>query len=237
MKYMIHSCNSRQWYVDNFLVPSMIEQGIKEEDIYVYQDKECKGNLKAFIDSCKKAIELWGLEERVWHLQDDVLIASYFKEYTERLTSNTYLKYMFICGFTTDYDDGKHPGPGFADKDMWYSFPCIMIPNEIAKNFTDWYNVWVERDPQYGFWVRQKKGDDFIFKVFVESFFPLAPILNVAPNLVEHIDYMIGGTIVNPQRKMKSVRSLYWNENDLVNDLMDKIVKYKEEHKDDFSDR
>ena len=237
MKYMIHSCNSRQWYVDKFLVPSMLEQGIKEEDIYVYQDKECKGNLKAFIESGKKAVELWGLEELVWHLQDDVLIASYFKDQTEGLITNSYLTYMFICGFTTDYDDKRPAGPGFVEKDMWYSFPCIMIPNEIMNKFTAWYDVWVERDPQYGFWVRQRKGDDFIFRVYVESYFPSAPILNVAPNLVEHVDYLIGGTVVNPQRKMKSVRSLYWEENDAVNELMDKIAEYKKENTGDISNR
>lgn len=226
MKYMVHSCNARKWYVDNFLVPSMLKQGIKETDIYVYNDTERKGNLKAFVESCKKANELWGEAELVWHLQDDVLIASYFKEQTEKLTTNTYLEYMFICGFTTDYDENRKTGAGFVLNDMWFSFPCIMIPNEIAKKFTEWYDIWVERDPQFGFWVRQRKGDDLIFRIFVESYYPTAPILNVAPNLVEHIDYLIGGTVVNPQRQMKNVRSLYWEEEYLVEELKKELAKY-----------
>ena len=29
MKYMIHTCNRRRWYVNKILIPDMLEQGIK----------------------------------------------------------------------------------------------------------------------------------------------------------------------------------------------------------------
>ena len=34
MKYMIHTCEARLWYVEEYLIPSMLKQGIKEDDIY-----------------------------------------------------------------------------------------------------------------------------------------------------------------------------------------------------------
>ena len=58
MRYMIHSCNQREWYVDNFLIPSMIAQGISEDDIYKYNDTRKDGNLLAFVKSCKLAYEM-----------------------------------------------------------------------------------------------------------------------------------------------------------------------------------
>jgi len=38
MKYMIHSCNSRLWYVEQYLIPSMIKQNIPREDIILFND-------------------------------------------------------------------------------------------------------------------------------------------------------------------------------------------------------
>lgn len=221
MKYMIHSCNSRQWYVDKFLVPSLLKQGIKEKDIYVYQDKTNSGNLKSWVVSCHLAYDMWGAHENVWHLQDDVIIASYFKEKTEELEAVEGM----ICGFTTEYDDNRKPGEGTVIDDMWYSFPCIRIPNKIAKEFANWCDIYVWRDPQYEFWVRQKKGDDLIFRIYVESYHTRDKILNVAPNLVDHVDYLIGGTIVNKQRDKPNVRSIYWEEEYLVNELREELIK------------
>jgi glutamate/tyrosine decarboxylase-like PLP-dependent enzyme len=40
-----------KWYVDNYLIPSMLEQGIQREDILVYNDNAKLGNLRAFIAS------------------------------------------------------------------------------------------------------------------------------------------------------------------------------------------
>lgn len=226
MKYMIHSCNNRKWYVDEYLVPSMLKQGIKEEDIYVYNDDKCEGNLVSWVVSCHVAYELWG-ETNVWHLQDDVLICSKFKERTEELENNPV---NIVCGFTTHYDDGRNPGEKPAYNHMWYSFPCIRIHSRITKLFAEWADLYVWRDPQYGFYIRNKKGDDFIFRVYIESYFPNEPVLNLTPNLVEHIDWVIGGTTVNKNRAKqgKAIRSIYWLKEDeyLVEALEKKLMKY-----------
>ena len=52
-KYMIHACPQRMWYVTEFLVPSMLEQGIPEADITIWNDTEKRGNLAA----CMAAFE------------------------------------------------------------------------------------------------------------------------------------------------------------------------------------
>lgn len=219
MKYMIHACNDRMWYVDEFLVPSMLKQGISEDDIYIYQDVNCDGNLVSFVVSCHKAYELWGIQN-VWHLQDDVVICSDFKERTEELESFDGV----ICAFTCNYDeDNRKPGYGTVIKDIWWSFPCIRIPNDIAKAFATWTDTYVWRDNQYGFWIRRKKGDDVIFRIYMESYHTNDKILNLAPNLVDHVDYLLGGSMVNRQRTMKNVRSLYWEEDYIVDELAKQI--------------
>ena len=47
------------------------------------------------------------------------------------------------------------------------------------------------------------------------------PIYNVVPNLVEHVDFIIGGSIVNKERAKKEVesRSAYFEDRDLVERL------------------
>ena len=220
MKYMIHSCEARLWYVDNYLIPSMLAQGIKEEDIYNYIDTKHEGNLVSWVVSCHKSYEMWG-EQNVWHLQDDVIICRDFKERTEQLESQDGI----VCAFTCCYDEANiAPGLGTPKNHMWWSFPCIRIPNKIAKEMAVWADIYVWRDSQFGFWIRRKKGDDLIFKVFVESYYPNEPVLNLAPNLVDHIDYLLGGSTVNKQRTQANVRSLYFDDTDLVNDLMEDIA-------------
>ena len=220
VKYLIHSCESRQWYVEKFIIPSMLEQGIKEEDIYNYVDTAKDGNLLAFIKSCKKALEMWGEDASVWHIQDDVLLSKRFKEVSEM----NFDKYSVVCGFTCFYDDGREAGEYPIKDNIWYSFPCVLIKNRILKPFVNWVDTFVWRDPQFGVWVRKKKGDDFIFRVYIESYHPKELCLNLAPNLVEHVDYLLGGSTVNMQRTMNA-RSQYWDENDLVEKLQEEISK------------
>lgn len=223
MKYMIHACNQRMWYVDNFLVPSLLQQGIKEDDIYVYCDKDREGNLMSWVKSCRLSYEMWG-DINVWHLQDDVIVCSDFKKRTEELESN---ECAVICGFVCDYDDGRNPGQKASKNHMWYSFPCIRVQTTLAKSFADWTDIYVWRDNQYYFWVKYKKGDDYIFRIYVESYFPNEPVLNLKPNLVDHVDFLLGGTVVNPQRDKKiNIRSMYFEEPELVDKLAKEIEKY-----------
>lgn len=216
-KYMIHACNDRMWYVNDYMIPSMLKQGISADDIIIWQDKDCKGNLFAFMDSCR-----WlGKQDftGTWHLQDDIIICSDFKERTEEYDNG------IVCGFTTWYDDLKSPGEYTAKQYMWWSFPCIRIPNEFLTEFVDWVDIWVWRDPQWEKWIKAKKGDDLVFNTWVRNFHPNDKVICLAPNLVDHVDWLIGGTKVNHDREQRkgAVRSVYWTEEYLVEELERKL--------------
>ncbi len=45
---MIHACPAREWYVTDFLVPSLIDQGISENEISVWVDRDGRGNLSGY---------------------------------------------------------------------------------------------------------------------------------------------------------------------------------------------
>ncbi len=74
-KYMIHACLARMWYVEEFLIPSMLEQGIEWESITIWNDAQRRGNLIACMDSF---LSLAGSDGGTWHLQDDVIICRDF---------------------------------------------------------------------------------------------------------------------------------------------------------------
>jgi len=217
--YLIHACNRRMWYVENFLIPSMKEQGI--ENISVYLDKNEEGCLKSFIESAKTLPAKGG----VWHLQDDVVICRNFKELTEEYDKG------LVCAFTCRYDDNPNPGINLVKDNMWWSFPCMRIPNVIIHNFHKWADAHIWTEDKYRRYVEAKKFDDYVFKMFLEENYPNTPLLNLAPNLVDHIDYLIGGSIINTRRGMSNVRSMYWEDETVIEELKQKIVDYVRAHK------
>lgn len=220
-KYLIHSCPKRQWYVEGYLIPSMLEQGIRAEDIMVYQDKERKGNLKGYLDSCQKLLDVVGEEGGTWHMQDDVLICSDFRKRTEILDAQKGV----VCGFTSCYDGSPRQGTQ-PIQNMWWSFPCMRIPNSYLRDFLQWVEVWVWRDNQYAACTKANKGDDYIFKVWAINYRKNDPMYGCVPTLVEHVDYLIGGSEVNKQRdenKSFSARSKEWQEEHLVKRLEERL--------------
>lgn len=220
-KYMIHTYEGRRWYVDGFIVPSMLEQGINEDDIYIYQDTG-EGNLKAFIHSCESEYTK-DLDSGIWHLQDDVVLSSTFKERTEKYDKG------LVCGFTSFYDAGTKVGI-LPIEDMWWSFPCIRIPNLMARKFTEWVNIYFWRDPQFEKWIKEKKYDDLVFKTYVTNYHKNEMVNNLAPNLVDHVDYLLGGSVVNTQRKKKIVRSIFWDEEKVIKDLEKKLKNFQKRY-------
>ena len=82
MRYMIHSCNQRLWYVKKYLIPSMLEQGIDINDIILFNDFLSVGNQKAFYYSCKYIKQNEQLDAGIWHLTDDAMISHDFYKRT-----------------------------------------------------------------------------------------------------------------------------------------------------------
>lgn len=211
MKYSIHTCNDRLWYVQDYLVPSMVEQGINKFDINIWLDKDNEGCLQ----SCMKAFLSMPINNKdTWHMQDDVIISHDFKEKTEQ-------KYGadIVCGYCYSLD-GHRDITGFVEpKHMWYSFPCIRIPNKVARYCADWFYRKVMRDPAYGIYVRSKRFDDSLFHIFIEEYGDQLKILNLTPNIVDHIDYLIGGSIINYTRPEKETHAAYFEDEYLVKNL------------------
>lgn len=212
-RYMIHTCPSRLWFVEKYLVPSMLEQGILESDIIVYNDIKGLGNLKACIDSFKSVAEEKG---GIWHLQDDVIISKRFKELTEKHDSG------IVYGFSGYYDlrNGAWLEPGYATPmTMWSSFQCVRIPNNIVKEYTEWFEKYMLTNPVYQKTIKNNKNDDWLFMKWLQSCKATMKILNLAPNIVEHVDQLIGGSVINPGRPDPEYTARYWEEPETVKEL------------------
>lgn len=204
MKYIIRMVPEREWYVCKYMLPEMHKQGIDFDDIFVYTDTEHKGCL----DSFKTVCEMCNYDSGAWYLQDDIIFSHDFKVVTERFIKPVGY-YDVVCGFCSCYDEHpRHMGELDNLYDMWYSFPCIYISNEYSKEFL----AWLERNEKvYLAWTETGKHDDLLFRSFVLNR-PRARVYNLMPNIVDHVDKYVGGSIVNPTRKEKDVKSLYFNE-------------------------
>ena len=103
---------------------------------------------------------------------------------------------------------------------MWYSFPCIRIPNKLAGECSKWF---YDNQERFTLYIKNKKYDDSLFKDFLLEHYSDTKVKNLIPNLVDHIDYLIGGSITNNRRSEKQVRSLYWEDYDLITALREEI--------------
>ena len=213
-KYMIHTCPKRLWYVEQFLLPSMLKQCIKKEQITVYNDEKQEGNLRACINSFLTLPEEGG----TWHLQDDVIICRDFKERTEKHNSG------FIAGFISQrYDLATHCGI-VPVKQMAWTFPCIRIPNKIARECAEWISTQIIGNPVYRNKWKDGNGDDWCFKAYVSDYYKDSKCQNLKPSLVDHIDWLIGGSAVGTQRD-EPTRAKYFEDLDLVEELRKELCK------------
>lgn len=217
MKIMIHACPSRMWYVDGFLIPSMKEQGIQSDEITVWNDDQKKGCL----ESCMQAF-LSCNGGATWHLQDDVLICHDFAERVRELDEGGY---DVICGFChTLFEPFNRPMVGEVPAIYSFnSFPCIRIPDDYARECAEWfYNDARYRD-YYQNWVRSGIHDDGFWHDWLIEQKPHERVLNTAPALVEHVDWIIGGSTINTWRGYVC-RASYWEDEYLVDELLQKIA-------------
>lgn len=211
MNIMIHCCPQRFDYADNWLQPELSRQGADEVRLYV--DYARRGNLRACMDafaSCEG-------EGGTWHLQDDVLPA---RDFVER--AKDYTGEHVVCGFVNEAcgPDTNLRGAVYAP-DMWYSFPCIYIPNRLARECAAWYRSGAWRSIQDATLLaifEDGHGDDAFFMEFMTARHVGDTVVNLAPNLVEHIDILLGGSTVNPWRGYWA-RSAYWDDEERVEDV------------------
>ena len=204
MQVLIHAIPKRLWYVNEFLIPSLREQGIEP---MVYCDYDGKGNLAACLDSFEQT------HGDCWHLQDDVLIARDFAERASKITG-------VANGFCHTRSGDK---PGCVGKvyvpDLWNGFPCVRIPDTYHQEFVEWVRN-APHDSWQDIMIRRNRGDDFMFHKFMEECHGAEMVTNIS--LVEHIDWLIGGSAVNEWRGY-ICRSDLWDDEELVQELKRKI--------------
>lgn len=214
MKYLIHTYFKRIWYVEQYLIPSMLKQGILRENISVYNDDKGEGNLRACMNAF---LTVDDNDESTWHLQDDVIICSDFKERTELYNHG------LIAGFSSELYDGPGKVGPVDVKNMWFSFPCICIPNQYARDCSKWVTENIIGNPVYRKWWEKGVNDDALFRMYLNSEHKTDPCLNLAPNLVDHIDYLLGGG--SGGKRKREVRAQYWKDYDLVKQLENQLKK------------
>ena len=214
-RILIHACPNRMWYVDEFLIPSLKAQGI--EDIGVHLDDTGRGNLWSCIDSFEECGRHPG---DTWHLQDDVLICHDFAEQIQEIPTG-----IVACGFChTLFEPFNRPMVGMQPPVfMFNSFPCIRIPNEVTAEFVEWFKTDAIKRDEYQDWVRSGIHDDGFWHDFYEEQHPNDFVYNIAPALVEHVDWIIGGSIANDWRGY-ICRASYWDDEYLVDNLIQKVA-------------
>lgn len=211
-KYMIHACHKRMWYVNDFLVPSMLEQGIPRTDIHVWLDWTGAGNLISCVDSFRACGLLPG---GTWHMQDDVIISRRFAELTAANDDG------LVCGFGNEDFGPSMQEQGLQPASfMWNGFQCLRIPNTLAEEFSHWFYTDAQKRPgDYQRFVQEKKYDDTFFRDFMLERHRDMQVTNLVPNVADHVDYIIGGSVINVGRQKLVYRSAFWEDEDLVEAL------------------
>ena len=213
---MIHACPAREWYVKDYLIPSLTSQGIDAKDIYLWMDWDRMGNLASCIDSFYYASKLPG---ETWHLQDDVVISKDFARMARDAPAGV------VCGFCVDkWENGNTTEGKTIARYMWQSsFPCIKIPNDIAGSFVNWYINEGQHRADLQDYVQSGKKDDTLFYIYMLEKHFSEPVTNMSKHMVDHVDWLIGGSIINGERDFIA-RSSRFNEEETINALKEKLA-------------
>ena len=213
---MIHACLDREWYVNDYLIPSMTEQGIPKENIDVWMDRDRLGCLF----SCMTCFQEYGKNDSGrWHLQDDVCISSDFKEKTEKYDDG------IVTGFfRADWQDLTPQAGHVPAVFMWNSFQCIRIPDEVIRECAEWFFTDAMLQDIYKEAVETNKMDDTLFHDFVANYRTADYVTNLKPSIVEHVDFLIGGSVINKWRGHYA-RGDLWEDEEAFENLKAKLAR------------
>lgn len=222
MQLIIHSCPQRMWFVDGLLVPELKAQGIADSEIRVECDWLRRGNL----NSCMRIFaECKGKPGGAWHLQDDVWPSADFAERVRQYD------FGVVCGYVNEEFGPDWKLWGDVQPFMsWNSFPCIRLPNNLAAACADWFYSDARHRPELQTWVNTGKRDDSFFHLFFEEQKEVKSAYNLKPNIVEHVDWLVGGSVINKWRGHQS-RAAYWADESRIEDLAQKINEVRNARK------
>ena len=194
----------------------MIEQGIPPENIDVWLDSNKDGCLF----SCMKCFDYVGKKGGGrWHLQDDVCISSDFKEKTEKYDEGVVTGFMRNEWQTLSPKAGRVPAVY-----MWNSFQCIRIPDALAGEFAEWFFTDAAYRDTYKESVELNKHDDSLWYDFFVEQHTEEWVYNLSPSIVEHVDWLIGGSVINKWRG-KAARGDLWEDDEAIEKLTKKLAR------------
>lgn len=214
MKILIHACPQRMGYVENFLLPELLKQGA--EEVEIWNDIDRRGNLLACMESfrCREG------DGGTWHIQDDVFPSHDFVarclEHDEGIVN------AFCC--SQFGDDPAALGRVYAPS-AWHSFQCIRIPDPLARECAAWVfsGKWqASPSAELPILWQLEKGDDSFFHEFLQMEHGGETVYNLAPNLVEHIDWLLGGSVLHSWRDYLA-RADFFQDLNRLEDLKPKI--------------
>ncbi len=193
----------------------MVEQGIQRGNIEVWMDRNRDGCLL----SCMKCFQEYGKRnDGRWHLQDDVCISSDFREKTEANDDGV------VSGFMrTDWQSLSPMSGRVPAVYHWNSFQCVRIPDAYVGECAEWFFTDAAYRDQYKEFVDNNKGDDTIWYDFLTENHLEDYVLNLNPSIVDHVDFLIGGSVINKWRGSYA-RSDLWEDNEAFEKLKSKLA-------------
>ena len=218
MKYIIHACNKRIWYVEGFLIPSMKAQGIPDKEIEINEDTELLGCLFSTLKGFQKCSADPG---GTWHLQDDVVLSRDFYEKTKQHDDGVVMGFWHRYKNRPDLHAGKT-----SVKEMTYSFPCMRVPNDVAGEFVRWFEEEAKWREKYARMIEEKKYVDVFFRDFMKERHSDGFVNNLKPSIVDHVDWLIGGSTINKWR-LEICRAAYWEDESIIEELKEQLAHRK----------
>lgn len=200
----------------DYLIPSMTEQGIERERIEVWMDRNHDGNLF----SCMKCFDEYGKRgSGRWHLQDDVVISRDFREKTEKYDEG------IVSGFYRREWQGLEPKEGRVPAVYhWNSFQCLRIPDKYIKECAEWFFTDAAYRDTYREAVEKNKYDDSMWYDFLTECHLEETVMNLNPSIVDHVDFLLGGSVINKWRGHYA-RGDLWEDTEAFENLKAKLAR------------
>lgn len=123
-----------------------------------------------------------------------------------------------------DYGVRVHVADYTAIANVWPNTQRAAKDN-LAGEFVDWI-VGSQHRPEINKLVQTGKKDDTLFWIFMQENHKKMRVTNISPHLVDHVDWLIGGSMINQWRE-NIVRSCRWNDENLIIELSDKLASRK----------
>lgn len=221
MRILIHAVPARMWYVRDFLVPQLRAQGAAADEVEIFLDDRKLGNLRA----CMEAFAAREGDGGTWHIQDDVLPCRDFVRRCREMDDRD-----VVMGFCSEAfgDDPDLTGTVYVP-DLWHSFQCVRIPDSWARECAAWVRsrAWeISPNPDLPVLWDAGKGDDSFFREYMMIVRGTGTAYNAAPCLVDHVDFLLGGSVLSQWRETW-VRAALWYDDELVDELRERIRAYK----------